>query len=134
MTVIAASSVKVATLVDGTLRVTMDVEPKDAKAAFELFGRPGVPMALAALKPARAEPRKSEVGPVCQWAVLRCQDPVFRGFLGARDEEEAKAIICKACGIESRKELDTDERALEVFHKKFRLGYVEWQRQQAVTT
>jgi len=48
--VIAASSVKLSTLVDGTLRITVEVEPSHALAAFELFRSPGTPMALAALQ------------------------------------------------------------------------------------
>jgi len=50
MTIIEAASVNVKTLADGTLRVSMDVEPRHAQAAFALFGAPGTPMALAALK------------------------------------------------------------------------------------
>ena len=50
MSAIEATSVKVATLVDGTLRVTFDIEPRHARDAFALFGAPGSEMALAALR------------------------------------------------------------------------------------
>lgn len=50
--VIEGATARVSTLVDGTLRVTIDIEPRDAQAAFRLFGTPGTAVALAALKPA----------------------------------------------------------------------------------
>lgn len=50
-TIIEASSVKCSTLVDGTLRIVVSVEPDKALAAFTLFRSPGTAMALAALKP-----------------------------------------------------------------------------------
>lgn len=47
--VIEGATVKVATLVDGTLRVTVDVEPVHAASAFLLLGSPGTPVGIAAL-------------------------------------------------------------------------------------
>lgn len=56
MSVIEATFVKVAgTLADGTLRLVVDVEPRNAQAAFALFNSPGTAMALAALKPQDAD-------------------------------------------------------------------------------
>ena len=49
--VIEGASARISTLVDGTLRVTIDIEPRDAQAAFRLFGTPGTAVALAALNP-----------------------------------------------------------------------------------
>lgn len=49
--VIEGATARISTLVDGTLRVTIDIEPRDAQAAFRLFGTPGTAVALAALKP-----------------------------------------------------------------------------------
>ena len=43
------------TLVDGTLRVSVDVEPRHAQAAFAMFGAPGTPVALARLTPEAAQ-------------------------------------------------------------------------------
>lgn len=48
--VIEASSVRCQTLADGTLRMTVEIEPRLALAAFILFRSPGTAMALAALK------------------------------------------------------------------------------------
>ena len=50
MSAIEATTVKCATLVDGTLRLTMDVEPGQAQDAFKLFGAPGRAVAIAAFK------------------------------------------------------------------------------------
>ena len=47
--VIEGASARISTLADGTLRVTVDIEPRDAQAAFRLFGTPGTAVALAAL-------------------------------------------------------------------------------------
>ena len=50
--VIEGATARISTLVDGTLRATIDIEPYAAQAAFRLFGTPGTAVALAALKPA----------------------------------------------------------------------------------
>lgn len=47
---IEATSVSIKTLVDGSLRLTVEIEPFRALAAFTLFRQPGTVMALAALK------------------------------------------------------------------------------------
>lgn len=47
---IEATSVNMKTLADGTLRITVEVEPYNALAAFALFRQPGTVMALAAIK------------------------------------------------------------------------------------
>lgn len=49
-------SVSCKTLADGTLRLTVEIEPYKALDAFALFHMPGTPLALAALKtPAQEE-------------------------------------------------------------------------------
>ena len=48
--IIEGASVSIKTMADGTLRLTVDIEPRNAQAAFALFGAPGRAMALAALK------------------------------------------------------------------------------------
>jgi len=51
MSAISAAAMRVRTMADGSLRIECEVEPSDAQAAFALFGKPGAPMALAALRP-----------------------------------------------------------------------------------
>ena len=48
--VILGSSSKTSTLADGTLRIQVDISPRDAIAAFTLFGAPGSAVALARIK------------------------------------------------------------------------------------
>ena len=83
--IIEGASVSIKTMADGTLRLTVDIEPRNAQAAFALFGAPGRAMALAALKdgsgaipdaviPASDKPKGGE------WAKLAgmwCADPDF---------------------------------------------------------
>lgn len=45
-----ASSGKMTTMADGTLRITFDVDPGYKQAAFRMFGDPGTPAAIARLK------------------------------------------------------------------------------------
>jgi hypothetical protein len=49
--IIEATSVSMKTLVDGTLRLVVEIEPIHALAAFTLFRQPGTVIALAAIKP-----------------------------------------------------------------------------------
>lgn len=53
MSAIEGSTVSCRTLADGTLRVSVDIEPAMAQAAFTLFGAPGRGVALAALRDGR---------------------------------------------------------------------------------
>jgi hypothetical protein len=132
MTAIEASSVRVSTLADGTLRLVVDIEPRHANAAFALFGSPGVAMALAALKPAAPEkPEKRErMGPLCEWAVYRCKEPQFQGLLSVESPEGARAAILEFCGIASRKELDTNPAAAALFKTHVMEPYAAWLKSQ----
>lgn len=49
MSAISATSRTCKTMADGTLRLTVDIEPNSAQMAFQLFGMPDVPIALARL-------------------------------------------------------------------------------------
>lgn len=61
--VIEASTVNVRTLVDGTLRLTVDIDPPQAQAGFALFGAPGRSVAMAALQNGRQEAADSPAAP-----------------------------------------------------------------------
>lgn len=60
---IMATTGKVSTLADNTLRIVVEIAPRDAKRAFELFGTQGTAVALALLTNAAAlaEGRKDMV-------------------------------------------------------------------------
>lgn len=139
MSAIEASSVGVKTMADGTLRLSVDIEPMHAQAAFALFGKPGQPLALAALKPASSAPAPEQPkgGTLAQWAAVRCQDADFQAWLyseyrakwveteGASPEVVAANVLRSVCGIESRAELDSDPEAAARFHRLIRKPYSE---------
>lgn len=139
MSAIPAASVNMRTLADGTLRLSIDIDPKDAQDAFRLFAAPGTPVAIAALKTgyaAVAEPDspKEPIGPLCKWLVMRCQEPEFWRFLESevtdgypvKDEKYAGQVVKDFLGIESRREVDTDEAAEKQFHDFVRVPFQRW--------
>jgi hypothetical protein len=93
--VIEAAAMRCRTLADGSLRIECEIEPRNAQAAFALFGSPGTPMALAALKVGTAAEAKSdEVAPaeeakrdkpagglLSQWLAMRCNEYEFQRWL-----------------------------------------------------
>ena len=140
MSAIEASSIGVRTMADGTLRITADIEPRHAQAAFALFGAPGTPLALAALKPASSEPQKEEKpkgGELARLAGMWCNDPAFHrwaqdGFptqwesaAGATPATWAASVIRAVCAIESRAELDNDDAAAKRFDLLIRRPYMK---------
>lgn len=87
---IEAASGQCKTMADGTLRITFDVEPRHAAAAFALFSAPGTPAVLGRLVaahekapavPAQREEQKPPMGPLCKWAVLRCGESSFQEWI-----------------------------------------------------
>lgn len=76
---------------------------------------------VAAIPPAKT---REPLGDLCYRAVMLCQDAEFRRWLkeagNFKDEllvNEAADVIKTWCGIDSRKELDTDKRAAELFRR-----------------
>lgn len=139
MSAIPAASVNLKTMADGTLRVSFDIEPKDAQDAFRLFAAPGTPVAIAALKTgyaaaAEPDPPKEPVGPLCKWLVMRCAEPEFWRWLESEvndgnpvtNEKQAGEVVKLFLDIESRKDVDTDENAETNFHHWVRLPYQKW--------
>jgi len=59
------------TMADGTLRVTVDIEPRDAVEAFTLFSEPGISGAMVRLHEKAAQDHQSGKGPHGQfWRAL----------------------------------------------------------------
>ena len=133
------------TMSDGSLRIEVEIEPKDAQAAFLLFGRPGAPMALAALKegyaaasdePEEREPEKPKGGVLSQWAATRCAEQSFqewmaREFAGKWKDgwnapaERCAYVIRAICQIRSRAELDHNEYSANIFREQI---MTPWQK------
>ena len=91
MSAIPCASVSLKTMADGTLRISFDIEPKDAQDAFRLFAAPGTPAAIAALQvgyeavqPAISKmetPDKPKGGALAKLAGMWCNDPEFYRFV-----------------------------------------------------
>lgn len=134
MSAIAAASVSLKTMADGTLRITFDVEPTSAQEAFALFGSPGTPAALAALKVGYAavtnEPKEERPkgGTLAKLAGQLCNNPEFIAFVNVSTPEEAAESIRIHCNIDSRSQLDHDEKAAKTFHEIFRIPFAELRR------
>jgi hypothetical protein len=120
-------------MADGTLRLTVDIEPRHSQAAFALFGAPGTPMALAAIKCATAEPaEKPKGGKLARDVAMMCANPAFHRWAQEHFTREwgdapgdtptawAASVVRAVCGIESRAELDSDEAAAKRFHALIR--------------
>ena len=140
MSAIAASFVRAQTMADGTLRLIVDVEPRDAVAAFGLFGQPGTAMALAALKPEfqvndEAKPEESgelKGGALARLAGMWCESPDFWAWLetdpqnAAKSSRGAAACVYAICDITSRVELDHDQQAAEKFQRLIRGPFIKY--------
>lgn len=139
MSAIPATSGTYRSRVDGTIVLSIEIEPSNRQAALALFGSPGTPVAIAALKTgyaavAEPDPPKEPVGPLCKWLVMRCAEPEFWRFLESevtdgypvKDEKYAGQVVKDFLGIESRKEVDTDEAAEKQFHDFVRVPFQRW--------
>jgi hypothetical protein len=142
MTVLSGAAMTLRTLADGTVRVTVDFEPKDRKACMEMMGEPGQPIAVTALKAGHAaaspgpSPSFRDLGAICREAIDLCKNPAFHGYVEAVTrkplhsvgEVEAKAFIVNQCSVTSRKELDTAEGARDLFIGHIRTPFQAWLR------
>lgn len=94
--------------------------------------------------PRPAEPEKEKLGKNCSLAVRWCDDVQFQSwlfrkynvseqvevhkFMGQPTNIYAKAIVCKLCGIKTRKDLDPDDtEAANRFQTLIRLPYMKYQ-------
>lgn len=123
-------------LVDGTVRVQIDIDPECRKDFFRLFPEIDTRVAIAPLK---AQPKAPEVkgGELARLAGILCADPDFQIWLeerqdelpaevgGAEGAERAAIILRSVCGVESRAELDHNPEAAIRFHEQVRKPWVE---------
>lgn len=124
-------------LVDGTLAITVMVEPRHAQDAFRLLCVPGTAVAMAALKDAPTpepapQPEKPKGGERAKWVAMRCPEPEFQKWLAARYPtqfgystagtiaQQIASTVRAVCSIESRAELDNDPLAIERFERLIR--------------
>ena len=146
MTVIQASSAGVRDMADGSLRITLEFDPRHAKDAYALFGTRGTPVAVAAITQEAAQEQaqketieadKPKGGPLAKLAGMWCNDKDFWKWANQADgvglivsnEKEAVEFIKYVCNIESRSILDHNTIAANIFHEKIRIPYMEWQNE-----
>jgi hypothetical protein len=139
MSAIEAVSRNVKTMADGTLRLTVDISPVHAQDAFSMFGMPDVPLALARLNIQASQERaqeetiaKERVTGLALLAVEWCQDAAFQKWTQTENAYQAKKRVCEICGIESRKELNTNTQGAAVFQQEIRAPYMQWLRDEGV--
>ena len=131
MTALLGTFVNVKTMADGTPRLVLDLQCTLAEiAALGLI--PGTPFGIAritgesSVQPIEQFPTKEPIGPLCKLACQWCKDPEFLSFQGLTDERTARNFILVRCGVESRRELDTDKRAGQLFHNLIRQPFMRW--------
>lgn len=129
-------------MADGSLRITVEFEPRHAKEAYALFGTRGTPLAIAALKTGFAAVETPKVGQLAYWAVMRCKEEEFFKFMQiayeayigdltsddfATPEEFCKHAVMVLCKCdESRSEIDQDPEKTRLFHEYVRGPYAKY--------
>jgi len=71
-------------------------------------------------------------GELSKWAALRCKDVAFLRWGGFQSEVQACDAIYRACRIESRAELDSNETAKQIFNTEFREPFAAWCKARGV--
>lgn len=79
------------------------------------------------------EAKKEPITGLALLAVQWCKEPLFwqwlsenKGDLIVGDEATAKSVVCYRCLINSRKELNTNHRAADLFNSNIRLPYMDF--------
>jgi hypothetical protein len=81
-------------------------------------------------QPVQPEPKRAQRGPLCREACDLCELGDFMSWASVRSEQDAATTIKMLCGVESRKELDTDAAAAEKFRSLVRVPFMKWQRER----
>lgn len=104
-------------MVDGTLRVQIDIDPAHRKTFLELFPTIDMPVALAPLV-ADFEQKKEEKpkgGRLSMDAARICGTVDFQVYARNAGDCDAASHVRRYCGITSRAELDHNEEAATKF-------------------
>lgn len=146
---IEASTVKVSTMADDSLRIVLDVPPSYAQQAFALFGMRGAPCVIARLTQeaatasaraeqvaghtdARVAEEKPKGGDLARLAGQFCSNAEFLRWTATFEKEDAAQWIRNVCGVKSRSEIDHNEVAKMLFHDRIRKPFAEWCRARGV--
>lgn len=129
-------------LVDGTLRVQIDVDPECRRDFLRIFSEIDARVAIAPLKvKAAADPDALKGGELARLAGILCADADFQLWLeehtnpedfpaamgGEAGEERAAVLVRHLCGVKSRAELDHSREAAVRFHERIRKPWAERQ-------
>lgn len=119
MTAIAGTRRQYKEMADGTLRVSIDIDPQFKQQFLELFPGIDMPVALAPLQAdfEQKKPEEQKGGPLSKSAAMQCQYPPFQSFavdtlqamkrpFDGVPEDVARNLILAFCSIKSRSELD----------------------------
>jgi hypothetical protein len=60
---------------------------------------------------------------------MRCREPEFQRFLDVGTEADAVAAVRSRCGVQSRREFDTDAAAAKRLHQQIRIPFSEFHHQ-----
>lgn len=127
------------------IHVTLRLGPNTDKSKLESWLGEESPLLLIAHAPEKAQTqnRKPELkgGALSKLAAQFCKDPLFFEFLQsigevfnsgshAANETACTKRIYALCNIKSRKELDYNKPAEEVFHDRIRKPFHKWLREQ----
>lgn len=143
-TAISGTRRQIRELVDGTIEVKIHIDPAYRKTFHELFPDIDKPIAIAPLKhdfEKKAKEPEVKGGPLAKLAGQWCNDPKFWEWINMRpadvrtadeeaehvgDKDGARKFICRHCRIESRRELDHNNLAADIFHKEIRIPFSGW--------
>lgn len=126
-------------LVDGTVRVQIDIDPECRRDFFRMFPEIDTRVAIAPLKAnAKADADKPKGGELARLAGYFCGDPEFQLWIESRYQdnlppeiggeegvERAAVIVRAVCGVQSRAELDHNREAAVAFHERIRKPWNE---------
>jgi len=137
---IMGTFVSIKTMADGSPRMVIDMQCTLQEiaamgltpgAAFGVVRLTQESTITAAQKETQEAASKERPGNLCIMACNFCDDPIFLDWVCEKyhipnKDFIPKEIICGICGIESRKELDHNAKAAEIFHKNIRKPFIEW--------
>lgn len=136
MSVISGTRRAMKELVDGTIRIQIDIDPQYRAEFLTNFSQIDMPVAIAPLKADFEQGKQQEsikISGLTLLAVEWCKEPQFWQWINscfefhvAEDELTAKDTILDMCGIESRKELNTNPKAAAIFQQEIRVPYMQW--------
>ena len=127
-------------LVDGTIRVQIDIDPRFKTQFHQMFPNIDMPVALAPLVSdfEQREEEKPKGGPLCKLAAMWCKNAQFHRWITEMlcetevidTEAEAAQWMRDLLEINSRSEIDDDQDVAERFHSLVRAPFMEWLKEQ----